>query len=137
LLQIPVRHYPRTAGQTKYTLSRTFRVVLDLITVKFLYSYLTRPMHVMGSAGLISMGLGVVSLLTALVIKYGSTERPSLGRQPLFYLSVMLEVVGVQFLSMGLLGEVLTRTYFESQGKSPYAVRTTLNLEQSPRRRAA
>src|SRR5262249_47626760 len=63
LLQVPVRHHPRSAGKTKYTLSRTFRVVLDLMTVKFLHSYLTRPMHVMGLAGLISMGLGVVSLL--------------------------------------------------------------------------
>jgi glycosyltransferase involved in cell wall biosynthesis len=136
LLQVPVRHYPRTAGRTKYTLSRTFRVLLDLITVKFLYSYLTRPMHVMGSAGLISMGLGCLSLLTALGIKF-SALHTSLVRQPLFYLSVLLEVVGVQFLSLGLLGEVLTRTYFESQGKSPYAVRTTLNLQKPVRRRAA
>jgi glycosyltransferase involved in cell wall biosynthesis len=135
LLQVPVRHHPRTAGQTKYTLSRTFRVVLDLITVKFLYSYLTRPMHVMGSAGLISMGMGLLTLLAAVVIKL--TYGTSLVRQPLLLLSVMLEVVGVQFISMGLLGELLTRTYFESQGKSPYAVRTTLNLESVGRRRAA
>jgi glycosyltransferase involved in cell wall biosynthesis len=135
LLQVPVRHHPRTAGQTKYTLSRTFRVVLDLITVKFLYSYLTRPMHVMGSAGLISMGLGLLTLLAAVVIKL--TYGTSLVRQPLLLLSVMLEVVGVQFISMGLLGELLTRTYFESQGKSPYAVRSTLNLESVGRRRAA
>jgi glycosyltransferase involved in cell wall biosynthesis len=137
LLQVPVRHYPRTAGQTKYTLSRTFRVLLDLITVKFLYSYLTRPMHVMGSAGLISMGLGFVSLLTALGIKIFGVYHTSLVRQPLFYLSVLLEVVGVQFLSLGLLGEVLTRTYFESQGKSLYAVKNTLNLQQPNQRRAA
>jgi glycosyltransferase involved in cell wall biosynthesis len=135
LLQVPVRHYPRTAGRTKYTLSRTFRVLLDLITVKFLYSYLTRPMHVMGSAGLMSMGLGFLSLLTALGIKF--TVYTSLVRQPLFYLSVLLEVVGVQFLSLGLLGEVLTRTYFESQGKSLYSVKSTLNLEQRAARRVA
>jgi len=135
LLQVPVRHHPRRAGQTKYTLSRTFRVLLDLITVKFLYSYLTRPMHVMGSAGLISMGLGFLSLLAAVVIKFAYDT--SLVRQPLLHLSVMLEVIGVQFISMGLLGEVLTRTYFESQGKSPYAVRTTLNLDSVRRRRAA
>jgi glycosyltransferase involved in cell wall biosynthesis len=135
LLQVPVRHYPRTAGRTKYTLSRTFRVLLDLITVKFLYSYLTRPMHVMGSAGLMSMGLGFLSLLTALGIKF--TVYTSLVRQPLFYLSVLLEVVGVQLLSLGLLGEVLTRTYFESQGKSLYSVKSTLNLEQRAARRVA
>jgi hypothetical protein len=137
LLQVPVRHYPRTAGKTKYTLSRTIRVFLDLITVKFMYSYLTRPMHVMGSAGLISMGLGFLSLLTALGIKFFSMEGTSLVRQPLFYLSVLFEVIGAQFFSVGLLGEVMTRTYFESQGKSSYAVRTTLNLEQPPGRQAA
>jgi glycosyltransferase involved in cell wall biosynthesis len=135
LLQVPVRHHPRTAGQTKYTLSRSIRVVLDLITVKFLHSYLTRPMHVMGLAGLVAMGLGCVSLGAAFGIKmsYGT----SLVRNPLLHLSVMLELVGVQFISMGLLGEVLSRTYFESQGKTPYAVRDTLNLDKKTERRAA
>src|SRR5437016_6792223 len=69
LAQIPVRHHPRTAGKTKYGLTRTFRVLLDLITIKFLHSYLTRPMHVLGLAGLISMGLGVVSLLATVWMK--------------------------------------------------------------------
>jgi hypothetical protein len=135
LLQVPVRHHPRTAGQTKYTITRTVRVVLDLITVKFLHSYLTRPMHVMGTLGLLSMGLGVASLLGAVGIKLGYGT--SLVRNPLLLLSVMLELVGVQFISMGLLGEVLSRTYFESQGKTAYAVRGTLNLAARPDRRAA
>src|SRR4029077_11346276 len=136
LAQVPVRHHARTAGKTKYNLTRTVRVILDLITVKFLHSYLTRPMHVMGLAGLVSMGLGVLCLLAAVGWKkvfYG----PFITGTPLFYFSVLLELAGVQFLSLGLLGEVLTRTYFESQGKSAYTVRTTLNLEQSPQRRAA
>jgi glycosyltransferase involved in cell wall biosynthesis len=135
LLQVPVRHHPRTAGQTKYTLSRSVRVVLDLITVKFLYSYLTRPMHIMGLAGLIAMALGGGSLVTAFGIKY--SYGTSLVRNPLLHLSVMLELIGVQLISMGLLGEVLSRTYFESQGKTPYAVRNTLNLDKSGERRAA
>lgn len=149
LLQVPVRHHPRVAGQTKYTLSRTLRVVLDLMTVKFLHSYLTRPMHVMGGAGLISIGLGFASLTAALAIKLGigASLMASLGirlgygtslvRQPLLLLSVMLTLVGVQLLSMGLLGEVLSRTYFESQGKTSYAVRTTVNVERRTGRRAA
>src|SRR5205085_1409543 len=66
LAQIPVSHHPRSAGKTKYNLSRTVRVVLDLITVKFLHGYLTRPMHVLGLGGLIAMGLGVVSLLVTI-----------------------------------------------------------------------
>jgi glycosyltransferase involved in cell wall biosynthesis len=135
LAQIPVRHHPRKAGQTKYNLWRTVRVVLDLITVKFLHNYLTRPMHVLGLAGLVSMGLGGVSLLATVWIKarYGIF----MTGNPLLLLSVMLELVGVQFISMGLLGEVLTRTYFESQGKTAYTVRSTLNLEEPAKRRAA
>ncbi|MCC6421329.1 MAG: glycosyltransferase family 2 protein [Gemmataceae bacterium] len=137
LAQIPVRHHPRTAGKTKYTLSRTFRVILDLITVKFLHSYLTRPMHVMGMAGLVSMGLGLVSFLATLWMKYGQTPPVFLTGNPLLLFSVMFVVIGVQFISMGLIGEVLTRTYFESQGKTPYAVRDLLNVEPREQRRAA
>jgi glycosyltransferase involved in cell wall biosynthesis len=135
LAQVPVRHHPRVAGRTHYNLSRTVRVLLDLITLKFLHSYLTRPMHVMGFAGLVSMGLGFGSLLTAIVMKWQWNEH--LNRNPLLLLSVMLEVIGVQFISMGLLGELLTRTYFESQGKPSYLVRNTLNLEAPVNRRAA
>jgi len=135
LAQIPVRHHPRSAGKTKYNLTRTFRVVLDLITVKFLHSYLTRPMHVMGLGGLISMALGVMSLLATVWMK--SYEGVKMTRNPLLHLSVLFELVGVQFISLGLIGEVLTRTYFESQQKAAYAVQSTLNLEPPTRRRAA
>ena len=135
LAQIPVRHHPRTAGKTKYNLTRTFRVLLDLITIKFLHSYLTRPMHVMGLAGFVSMGLGVLSLAATIWMK--SHSGIYMTGNPLLHFSVMLEMIGIQFISMGLLGEVMTRTYFESQGKSAYTVRTTLNLEEPPARRAA
>jgi glycosyltransferase involved in cell wall biosynthesis len=135
LIQIPVRHHPRVAGKTKYNLTRTVRVVLDLMTVKFLHSYLTRPMHVLGTAGLVSMALGVLSLIGTVWMKshYGTF----MTGNPLLLLSAMLELIGIQFLSMGLLGEVLTRTYFESQGKSSYVVWSTLNLDDVSRRRAA
>jgi glycosyltransferase involved in cell wall biosynthesis len=135
LAQIPVRHHARVAGRTKYNLSRTFRVVLDLITVKFLHSYLTRPMHVMGLAGLVAMGLGAVSLVATVWMKsrYGTF----MTGNPLLLFSAMLELIGLQLISLGLLGEVLTRTYFESQGKSAYTVRTTLNLEPPSERKAA
>jgi glycosyltransferase involved in cell wall biosynthesis len=137
LAQVEVRHHPRVAGQTKYNLTRTVRVILDLITVKFLHSYLTRPMHVLGTAGLVSMALGGLSLLGALWMKYGPTTQPVfLTGNPLLMLSVMLELLGVQFISMGLIGELLTRTYFESQGKAAYVVRATLNLDETSRRAA-
>ena len=135
LAQVPVRHHPRTAGKTKYNLTRTVRVILDLITVKFLHHYLTRPMHVMGVPGLVAMALGGVSLLATMWMKARSGL--FMTGNPLLLLSVMLELLGVQFISMGLLGEVLTRTYFESQGKSAYTVWSTLNLQQPLARRAA
>lgn len=135
MLQVPVRHHPRVAGKTKYNLTRTFRVVLDLITVKFLHSFVTRPMHAMGSIGLASIALGVLSLLATIAMKY--TSGTFMTGNPFLLLSVMLVVIGVQFISQGLLGEMLTRTYFESQGKPAYTVRTVLNGEERQRRRAA
>ena len=135
LSQIPVRHHPRVAGKTKYNLTRSFRVLLDLITIKFLHSYLTRPMHVMGLAGLLSMGMGAVSLLATVWMK--SHSGIFMTGNPLLHLSIMLEMIGIQFISMGLLGEVMTRTYFESQGKTAYTVHNTLNLDRPVSRRAA
>ena len=138
VVQVPVRHHPRTAGQTKYGITRSVRVILDLMTVKFLHNYVTRPMHVFGFAGLLSMGLGVLSLLATIWMKHGPVSSPTnMTGNPLLLLSVMLELVGVQFLSMGLITELLTRTYFESQGKAPYTVRATLNVEAPKNRRAA
>jgi glycosyltransferase involved in cell wall biosynthesis len=137
LAQVPVNHHPRTMGRTKYGLSRTVRVILDLITIKFLGTYLTRPMHVFGTAGLVSMALGVLSLLLTIAMKWWSGGELWMTRNPFLLLSAMLEIVGVQFISIGLLGELLTRTYFESQGKAPYAVRMTLNLAPPVQRHAA
>jgi glycosyltransferase involved in cell wall biosynthesis len=135
LAQVPVNHFPRTAGKTKYGLSRTVRVVLDLMTLTFLGTYLTRPMHVFGLAGLLSMAMGFATL----VLTYGMKLHSGIFMtgNPLLLLSAMLGLVGVQFISIGLLGELLTRTYFESQGKTPYAVRNTVNLEAPVQRRAA
>ena len=136
LVQIPVRHHPRTAGKTKYGLTRTFRVVLDLITVKFLHSYLTRPMHVMGLAGLFCIGLALLSFVTTVCMKW-YFGGPFMTGNPLLLFSAMLVLLGVQFISMGLIGELLTRTYHESQGKRAYTVRSVLNLDEEERRKAA
>jgi glycosyltransferase involved in cell wall biosynthesis len=137
LLQVPVRHHPRRFGQTKYNLSRSVRVVLDLITVKFLHSYLTRPMHIFGLGGLACIGASFVSLLVVVLEKLLRAE--DMTGNPLLLLSVLLMVVGIQFISMGLIGEVLARTYFESQGKTSYMIRSTCNLSinENARRRAA
>jgi glycosyltransferase involved in cell wall biosynthesis len=134
-VQVAVRHHARTAGKTKYNLTRTVRVLLDLITVQFMHSYVTRPMHVMGLAGLLSMALGFGSLLVTIGMKwFGGTWMTG---NPFLHLSALLEVIGVQFISLGLLGEIVTRTYFESQGKRAYVVRDTLNMEAARPRRAA
>jgi glycosyltransferase involved in cell wall biosynthesis len=134
--QVPVRHHPRTAGASKYNLTRTVRVLLDLATVKFLASYQTRPMHLFGSLGLGLMALGFVGLVAALAMKF--TTGPGMTANPLFLFGAMLELMGVQFLSLGLMGEVLARIYFESQGKAPYVVREKRNIDPSaPRVRAA
>jgi glycosyltransferase involved in cell wall biosynthesis len=135
VIQVAVRHHPRTAGKTKYNLTRTVRVLLDLITVKFMHSYLTRPMHVMGLAGLVSMGLGCVSLVITVAMKWTSGQW--MTGNPFFLFSALLEIIGVQFISMGLLGELVTRTYFESQGKKSYTVRSTLNMEPITDRKQA
>jgi glycosyltransferase involved in cell wall biosynthesis len=138
VVQVDVAHHPRVAGHTKYakTLSRSVRVFLDLITVTFLHSYVTRPMHALGLPGLACMGLGVVSFLATLWMKYLSSSKVFITGNPLLHLGVMLEMMGVQFISMGLLGELLARTYFESQGKSAYNVKATFNLDEE-RRQAA
>src|SRR5205085_12216808 len=98
-------------------------------TVMFLHAYVNRPMHALGLPGLAAMALGGGSLLATLWMKYVSSHPVFLTGNPLLLLSALLELVGVQFISMGLLGELLARTYFESQGKPAYTVRATLNLE--------
>ena len=126
IIQIPVRHHARIHGQTKYNLTRTFRVILDLITIKFLSSFVTRPMHLMGGCGLASLCLGLIFLITAIVMK--STSGIFLTGNPFLLLSALMVMVAFQFFSMGLLGELLTRTYFESTRRRAYTVRSTQNL---------
>ncbi|GIW82329.1 MAG: glycosyl transferase [Gemmatales bacterium] len=135
LAQIPVKHHPRIAGKTKYNLSRTIRVVLDLMTVKFLHQYLTRPMHVMGVAGLATLGLGFLALAATIYMKWG--HGIDMTGNPFLLLSAILSLGALHFFSLGLIGEVLTRTYFESQGKPAYTVQATLNFDAEPRREAA
>ncbi|MFL5340011.1 MAG: glycosyltransferase family 2 protein [Gemmataceae bacterium] len=126
LAQIPVRHHPRRAGRTKYNLTRTIRVLLDLMTVQFLNRFVTRPMHLFGLIGLALMFVGILSFVATGVMRY--THDLHMNHNPLMLLGVMLELCGVQLLSTGLLGELLARTYFESQGKPPYVVAETRNL---------
>ncbi len=124
IVEIPVNHRPRTRGKSKYGLSRTVRVLLDLVTVKFLSSYSTRPIHIFGVIGLLStvIGLVIVGLLGFERIVFGI----ELARRPLLWLGILLSIMGLQFITMGLLGELLVRTYHESQGKPVYRVGAVL-----------
>lgn len=142
--EVPVNDRPRKAGKSKYgALSRTPRVILDLITVSFLLSYSSRPMQLFGTVGLLSSGLGglvLVYLAGSKAIRgllYGREAFRAfrIGTNPWTMLAVLLTVLGVQFLMMGLLGEILTRTYHEAQKKPIYAVRRV--LEATPATHAA
>ena len=125
IAEIKVRHRPRLWGRSKYGIARTFRVVLDLLTVKFLASYATRPLHIFGLVGLLSGALGFILAvyLTVQKLAYGL----EIGGRPLLLLSVLLILVSFQFITMGLLAEMLARTYHESQNKPIYVVKEVLD----------
>jgi dolichol-phosphate mannosyltransferase len=124
IAEIPVQHHPRRFGKSKYTLNRIWRVLLDLITVKFLLSFSTRPLQIFGSIGLVSfiIGLGISGYLTFLKLAY----QEHLSNRPLLWLGILLIMLGFQFISLGLLAELLARTYHESQNKPIYVIRQVL-----------
>ena len=132
IAELPVNHRPRTWGKSKYGLSRTLRVLLDLVTIKFLMSFSTRPIQVFGKVGLYS---GAIGFLICLWLSVGKLVAPSryslLERMPMLLLGILLIFVGVQFITMGLLGELMTRTYHESQGKPIYVVREVISAGES------
>ncbi len=121
ITEVPVRHHARRFGRSKYGIWRTFRVLMDLLTILFMKKFLTRPMHVFGLLGLISMvsGTGIGIYLTFVKLALGEM----IGNRPLLILAVLLLVTGVQLFCFGLLAELLMRTYHESQGRPIYRVR--------------
>lgn len=122
--EVQVNHHPRRYGQSKYGIDRTFRVLMDLLTVWFMKRFLTRPMHGFGFVGLLCLGLGFFTglWLVAQKLLLGS----DIGTRPLLLLSVLAILSGVQLFCFGLLGEMQMRTYHESQGRPIYRVRATL-----------
>ena len=125
--EVKVNHRPRVLGETKYGISRTIRVLLDLITVKFLLNYAGRPIHFFGLPGLLS---GFIGFLLAL---YMTFERLFLGvpmgNRPLLLFAILLILIGIQFIVIGLLGELQIRTYYETQNKPIYVVKETHGWE--------
>ncbi len=125
--ELPVNHHARQFGKTKYGIGRIVRVVLDLLTVRFLLSYGTRPMQIFGLFGLLSIIVGIVISLYLVFLKLAFNE--ALAERPLLLLGVLFIILGVQFISMGLIGELVVRTYYETQQKPIYVVREELNGE--------
>ena len=120
IAEIKVQHRPRLRGKSKYGIARTLRVVLDLLTVKFLISYSTRPSHIFAPIGILSGGVGflLAAYLTVEKLVYGA----AIGGRPLLLLAILLIFIGFQFITMGLLGEMLARTYHESQDRAVFVI---------------
>jgi glycosyltransferase involved in cell wall biosynthesis len=125
ITEMEVVHHPRIHGKSKYGLWRIVKVLLDLTTVKFLSSYSTKPIYVFGGAGFATMGGGVATGLLVLYQKW--VRKIYAHRNPFLLLAIFLFLVGLIFVMMGLLAELLMRTWYESQGKRTYTVRNVIN----------
>jgi glycosyltransferase involved in cell wall biosynthesis len=133
--EIPVAHYPRVAGKSKYGLSRTVKVVFDLVTIKFMASYMTKPLYAFGWAGMLAFAISFFSALIAVLMKYtGWPHRATFIQTPLPVLAMVMLVLGIQLFLMGLIAEMVVRTYHESQGKPIYTIKSKINFEDEDRR---
>jgi len=126
VVEVPIRNVPRASGESHYGLSRTFRVLFDILTIRFLLRYFTRPMHFFGTLGLAGTSLGGLILLYCAGDKFVNGHDIVLEHGPLMMAGGLLLLAGLMMFSTGLLGEVMIRTYFESQGRRIYAVREIL-----------
>jgi len=121
IVEVPVRHHARQRGESKYGIDRTFRVILDLLWIKFLMRFLHRPLQAFGGVGLALLAIGF------LILAWLSFDKLALGHdiggRPLLLLGALLALIGVQLLATGLLGELLTRIYHEPQGRPQYLLR--------------
>lgn len=121
ITQIPVKHHARRFGTSKYGLGRTFKVISDLVLMLFFKKYMQKPMHLFGNLGVILFGIGMVINFYLLIIKLMGND---IWGKPLLILGLMAVIAGVQFITVGIVIEIQMRTYFESQKKRPYKVRT-------------
>jgi hypothetical protein len=133
--ELEVTHHARGAGRSKYGLGRTINVLLDLVTVKFLGDFSTKPLYLFGKLGALLCGAGTVAAGVTLYQKF-TIEGAWVHRNPLFGVAVFLFMLGVQLVMLGLLAEMQVRTYHEAQGKPIYLVAETVNLETQERVRS-
>ena len=129
MAEVPIHSTPRAAGDSHYGIGRTFRVLFDILTIKFLLKYFTRPMHFFGALGLAGTGLGGLIMLWLAILKLMGNEI-TMAHGPLMIAGALLLLGGLMMFSTGLIGEVVIRTYFESQGRRIYAVREILTRKQ-------
>lgn len=132
IAEVQVNHRPRVHGKSKYTVFKAVRVVLDILTVKFLLSYSTKPLQIFGLFGLASGGIGAI--LLAILGYQRLVLKISMANRPLLLLSILLTILGIQFITLGLLAEIMVRAYHEAAGKTTYFVREV--LEARPAREA-
>jgi glycosyltransferase involved in cell wall biosynthesis len=129
--EIPVEHHARTMGESKYGLSRTIKVIFDLMTIKFMASYQTKPLYVFGWCGLLTFVVSFLCAVFAFLMKYASwPHHADFIQTPLPVLTMVMLVLGIQFFLMGLLAEMQVRTYHESQAKAVYAVREKIGFKE-------
>ena len=126
ITEMVVNHHPRTTGTANYGLERTVKVILDLVTVKFLGSYATKPIYIFGGLGIFSGIASAICGLVVLYMKFISAEHLGMNRNPLLLLSAILFIAFFQLILMGLLAEMIVRTYHESQNRPIYTVRKFL-----------
>lgn len=124
--EIPVNYHPRKYGKSNYGISRTFKVLLDLVLIKFLEKYMQRPIHFFGGAGFLSFMVSFAAFLVALYYKV--TGQKDFVETPLPIITAMFFIVGILMILLGVIAEILMRTYYESQGKFPYTIRNKINL---------
>src|SRR5678809_159188 len=127
ITQVDVKHHSRKFGKSKYGINRTFRVLSDLILIVFFRKYMQKPMHLFGTIGFISLGLGVIINLYLLVLKIMGHD---IWGKPLLILGLIFLLGGIQLITIGILAEISVRTYFESQNKKTYTVRKVYQSEQ-------
>lgn len=124
--EVVVNHRPRKHGKSNYGIGRSFKVLLDLLLIRFLFQFMNRPIHFFGSIGFVSLALGGLAGLTAIFLRL--VYDMSMITTPLPTLSALLIIVGVQFIGMGILAEILMRIYYESQNKTPHTIREKVNF---------
>jgi glycosyltransferase involved in cell wall biosynthesis len=131
IVEVPVHHHARKSGKTKYGMNRTLKVVLDLFTVKFLISYANKPIYLFGGFGIVMMTIGFLTLLFLLIRR--QVFHIGMTQSPFFLVSTTLVVIGFQSVLMGLIAELLARTYHESQSKPTYIIRRVINRQSNQR----